>query len=70
MKAAKVQPWALRAALRIYREVECGVPLERHMRRIVLGNWGRAIQQAHDEYSGTKRNRRPARAEMRLTAVR
>jgi hypothetical protein len=69
MKAAKVQAWALRAALRIYREVEYGVPLGCDMKKIVVGNWGRAIQQAYDECSGGKRNRRPARSRMRLTAI-
>jgi hypothetical protein len=65
----KVQPWALRAALRIYREAKFGVPLEHDMRKIIVGSWGRAIQQAHNESSAGKRNRKPPRSPMRLTAV-
>lgn len=62
MKTSKVQPWALRAALRIYREVEYGVPLERDMKKIVLGSWGRVIQQAHDESNVSKRDRAARRS--------
>jgi len=53
MKAAKLQPWALRAALEIYREVENGITLEQDMKRIIAGGWARVIQRAHDEHSVT-----------------
>jgi len=67
VKRTTLQPWALRAALRIYRKLQKDIPLEHDMKKIVVGGWANVIQRAHDDYSGGKRDRMPARQQMRLT---
>ena len=58
----KPKTWAQRAALTIYKDLEVGVPLERDVKKIVLGYWARVIQQAHDGYNVGKRDRAAAGA--------